>query len=161
TAAAIGLAAVHVRHAARSDTLMAVLPSDHFIGDTEKYRRIVRAALEVAREPGRMVVLGIPPTRPDTGFGYVERMGEGNDGARHDLGFPVVPVRPFTENPKLELAKHSVAPGNYHWNAGMFSWRVPPFLENLKKSLPQTHSALESLAETIGQKKHERRLRAI
>jgi len=161
TAAAIGLAAVHVRHAAKGDALMAVLPSDHFIGDTEKYRRIVRAALEVAREAGRMVVLGIPPTRPDTGFGYVERMPDEGQSALHELGFPVYPVRRFTEKPKLELAQQYVASGNYHWNAGMFFWRVSTFLDNLKKFLPQTHSALELLAETIGKKTHERRLRAI
>jgi len=161
TAAAIGLAAVHVRHTARGDALMAVLPSDHFIADPDAYHRIVRAALEVAREPGRMVVLGIPPTRPDTGFGYVERMPEGEDGALHELGLPVFPVRRFTEKPKLEVAQEYVASGNYHWNAGMFFWRVSTFLDNLKKFLPQTHTALESLAETIGKKAYGRRLRAI
>src|SRR5262249_19225723 len=140
TAAAIGLAAVHIRHAAEGDALMAGLPSDHFIADADKYRRIVRAALEVAPEPGRMVVLGIPPTRPDTGFGYVEQMSEGEDGALHEFGFPVFPVRRFTEKPKLELAQQYLASGNYHWNAGMFFWRVSTFLDNLKKFLRQTHT---------------------
>ena len=64
TAAAIALAAIHVRHAARGDALMAVLPADHFIAQPEKYRRIVSAALHLAREQERMVVLGVPPTRP-------------------------------------------------------------------------------------------------
>src|ERR1700758_2206806 len=73
TAAAIALAALHIRHAARGDALLAVLPADHFIANPERYHVIVRAALDMAREPGRMVVLGIPPTRPDTGFGYIER----------------------------------------------------------------------------------------
>ncbi|MGC1415276.1 MAG: mannose-1-phosphate guanylyltransferase [Candidatus Acidiferrum sp.] len=157
TAAAIALAALHIRHAAKGDALMAVLPSDQFIADTEKYHRIVRAALEVARDPGRMVVLGIPPTRPETGFGYVEHMGD----ALHSLGSRVYAVRRFTEKPALDLAKEYVASGNYHWNAGMFFWRVSTFLENLKKFLPKTHEALESLAETIGKKNYERRLRAI
>src|SRR5215475_214729 len=67
TAAAIALAAIHIRHAARGDALMAVLPADHFIAQPEKYRSLVAAALNVACEPGRMVVLGIPPTRPETG----------------------------------------------------------------------------------------------
>jgi len=64
TAAAIALAAVHVRHAARGDAFLAVLQADHYIARPERYRELVRAALDVAREPGRMVVLGIPPTRP-------------------------------------------------------------------------------------------------
>ncbi|HXJ05273.1 MAG TPA: mannose-1-phosphate guanylyltransferase [Candidatus Acidoferrum sp.] len=157
TAAAIGLAAVHIRHAAKGDALMAVLPSDHFISDTEKYHRVVRAALEVARDPGRMVVLGIPPTGPETGFGYIERMGD----ALHSLGFSVFPVRRFTEKPKLERAQEYVDSGSYHWNAGMFFWRVSTFLENLKRFLPNTHEALESLVESIGKKTYVRRLRAI
>src|SRR5260370_36788168 len=65
TAVAIGLAAIHVRHGARGDALRAVLPADHYIEEPQKFREIVNAALDVAREPGRMVVLGIPPTRPE------------------------------------------------------------------------------------------------
>src|SRR6267143_1049355 len=68
TAVAIGLAAIHVRHAAHGDALMAVLPADHYIEQPQEFREIVNAALDMAREPGRMVVLGIPPTRPETGF---------------------------------------------------------------------------------------------
>jgi mannose-1-phosphate guanylyltransferase len=157
TATAIALAALHVRHAAKGDALMAVLPADHFIAQPDKYRKIVSAALELAREPGRMIVLGIPPTRPDTGFGYVEGMGD----AIGSIGFPAFAVRRFTEKPALDLAKQYVASGNYHWNAGMFFWRVSTFLDNLKRFLPKTHDALESLAETIGKKTYERRLRAI
>jgi len=157
TAAAIALAAIHVRHAAKDDALMAVLPADHFIAQPDKYRKIVSAALELAREPGRMIVLGIPPTRPDTGFGYVERMGD----ALHSNGFPAFAVRRFTEKPAVVLAKQYVASGDYQWNAGMFFWRVSTFLDNLKSFLPKTHEALESLAETIGKKTYERRLRAI
>src|SRR5437867_8728700 len=92
TAVAIGLAAIHVRHAARGDALMAVLPADHYIEQPQKFREIVNAALDVAREPGRMVVLGIPPTRPETGFGYLERTREAV-GAK---AFRVFAVRRFT-----------------------------------------------------------------
>jgi mannose-1-phosphate guanylyltransferase len=157
TAAAIGLAAIHVRHAAGGDALMAVLPADHYIELDKKYRVIVSTALDVARHPGRMVVLGIPPARPETGFGYIERVGEsvGTDG------FPVFPVRRFTEKPELKLAQEYVAAGNYHWNAGMFFWRVSTFLENLKQFLPKTHAALEKLSPSIGTRSYERKLRAI
>jgi mannose-1-phosphate guanylyltransferase len=157
TAAAIALAALHVRHAAKGDALMAVLPADHFIAQPERYRKIVSAALEFAREPGRMIVLGIPPTRPDTGFGYVERFGD----ALGSADFPAFAVRRFAEKPPLDLAKQYVASGNYQWNAGMFFWRVSTFLESLKMFLPKTHEALETLAEAIGKKTYERRLRAI
>ena len=157
TAAAIALAAIHVRHVAKGEALMAVLPADHFIAQPDKYRQIVSAALELSREPGRLIVLGIPPTRPDTGFGYVERMGDAI-GASNS---PAFAVRRFTEKPALDLAKQYVASGNFQWNAGMFFWRVSTFIENLKRYLPKTHEALESLAETVGKKNYERRLRVI
>jgi mannose-1-phosphate guanylyltransferase len=157
TAAAIALAAIHIRDAAGGDALMAVLPADHYIEQGEKYREIVSAALDVARAPGRMVVLGIPPTRPETGFGYVERMSE----SIGTTGFPVFPVLRFTEKPELKLAQEYVATGNYHWNAGMFFWRVSTFLENLKSFLPKTYAALEKLSVSIGSRSYEGKLRAI
>jgi len=157
TAVAIGLAAIHIRHAAPGDALLAVLPADHYIKQTQRYLKIVSAALELAHEPGRMVVLGIPPTRPETGFGYIERMGE----PIASKGFPVFAVKRFTEKPELPFAVEYVASGKYHWNAGMFFWRVSTFLENLKAFLPKTHAALEKLAKYIGTRKYESQLRAI
>jgi mannose-1-phosphate guanylyltransferase len=157
TAAAIALAALHVRHASRGDALLAVLPADHYIANPERYRVILRAALDVARQNGRMVVLGIPPSRPETGFGYIQRTGEALDSK----GFPVFAVRRFTEKPALAVAKEYAGSGDYHWNAGMFFWRVSTFLKNLESYLPKTHAALESLAETIGKRSYERQLRAI
>lgn len=157
TAAAIALAALHIRHVEEGDALMAVLPADHYIANPERYRIIVRAALDVAREKGRMVVLGIPPTRPETGFGYIQRMGDALDSR----GFPVFAVRRFTEKPALSVAKEYAGSGDYHWNAGMFFWRVSTFLANLDKYLPKTYAAMESLAESIGKPGYERRLRAI
>src|SRR5579862_2584548 len=119
TAAAIALAAIHVRHAAGGDALLAVLPADHHISQPERYREIIRAALDEALKPGRMVVLGIPPTRPETGYGYIERQGESITA----LGAPIFAVRCFKEKPELALAREYVASGNFHWNAGMFFWR--------------------------------------
>lgn len=146
TAAAIALAAFQIRDAAKGDALMAVLPADHYIAQPEKYRKIVGAALDAAHEPGRMVVLGIPPTRAETGFGYVER----GDDVVEAKGFPVFPVKRFTEKPAFEIAQQYVASGHYHWNAGMFFWRASTFLDNLKRFLPKTHDALANLAPSRG-----------
>ena len=157
TAVAIGLAAIHARHAERGDALLAVLPADHYIAQPEEYRKIVAAALDVARDPGRMVVLGIPPTRPETGFGYIERMGKPITAK----GFPVFAVKRFAEKPALPFAVEYVASGKYHWNAGMFFWRISTFLENLKSFLPKTHRALEDLASLIGTRRYETRLGAV
>src|SRR5215467_569922 len=154
TAVAIGLAAIHARHVSRGDALLAVLPADHYIAQPEKYRKIVAAALDVAREPGRMVVLGIPPTRPETGFGYIERM-EATIGAH---GIPIYPVRRFTEKPAVEKAKEYIATGNYFWNAGMFFWRVSTFLNALQEFLPETFEVLEALSGKIGSSQYASRL---
>ena len=157
TAAAIALAAVHIRHAARGDALMAVLPADHYIAQQERYRQIVGAALEVAREQGRMVVLGIPPARPETGFGYIELRQQ----PFTVKGFQTFPVRLFTEKPELAVAREYVAAGTYQWNAGMFFWRVSTFLDALKEFLPKTYDALESLSSYIGKRSYQSRLNKI
>ncbi len=159
TAAAIGLAAIHVRHEVGDDALLAVLPADHYIANSKRYHEIVRAALEVAREPGRMAVLGVPPTRPETGFGYIERVIGG--ATLESGGFPAFAVQRFTEKPALEDAVRYVQSGRYDWNAGMFFWRVSTFLENLGKFLPKTHAALEELALAIGTRRYERTLKQI
>ena len=150
TAAAIGLAAAHLLHEGlgkENDAIMAVLPADHYIGKPARYLRIMRAALRVAHAAGSLVVLGIPPSHPEIGYGYIER---GRGKAIDAEGVPVFSVRRFTEKPKLALARNYVASGRYYWNAGMFFWRLSTFLGNLEKFLPQTHDALMRLAGEIG-----------
>ena len=156
TAAAIGLAAAHLvrKH---GDALMAVLPSDSYIADAPRYRSIVRAALEIARTPGNMAVLGIPPTRPETGYGYIERAAV----SARPRGIAAYAVRRFTEKPELAVARRYAASGKYLWNAGMFFWRASTLLENLKEFLPKTHRALLDLAATIGTPRYPAALRRI
>jgi mannose-1-phosphate guanylyltransferase len=163
TAAAIGLAAVHLLRTASPDALMAVLPADHVIAQAERYRRIVRAALKVADRPGpgALVCLGIPPTRPDTGFGYIESAKASAGRAGRVSGSSVLAVRRFTEKPPLARARQYLAAGRYLWNAGMFFWRVSTFLALLERLLPKTHSALLRLADTIGTPRYDAALRRI
>ena len=157
TAAAIGLAAAHLLRGASPEAVMAVLPSDHFIARAARYRRVVRAALAVAARPGALVVLGIPPARPETGYGYIERAGR----ARRVRREPVYSVRRFTEKPSLARARRYLQSGRYFWNAGMFFWRVATYFENLERRLPKTHAALMRLAETIGTPRYPAALRRI
>jgi mannose-1-phosphate guanylyltransferase len=155
TAAAIGLAAIHLTKKS-GDALMAVLPADHYIALPQRYRAVVREAMQIAREPGEMCVLGIPPAHPETGFGYIERAG--GAAAR---GASVFDVRRFTEKPPIALARKYVASGRYYWNAGMFFWRASTFLENLRKFLPRTHELLMELRGTIGTSRYAHALAAI
>jgi mannose-1-phosphate guanylyltransferase len=156
TAAAIGLAAIHLARA-HGDALMAVLPADSYIADAPRYRKLVRAALDLARSPGNLVVLGVPPDRPETGYGYIER---GGMFARPG-GVAAYSVRRFTEKPALPVARKYVASRKYFWNAGMFFWRASTFLENLRRFLPGTHAALTELAKTIGTARYASALRRI
>jgi mannose-1-phosphate guanylyltransferase len=161
TAAAIGLAAAHLLHSGlgkQNDALMAVLPADHYIAQPARYLNVVRAALHVAQAPGALVVLGIPPTRPETGFGYIER-GRGEE--LHTGGVPVFSVRRFAEKPALALARRYVASRRHFWNAGMFFWRVSTFLGNLETFLPKTHDALMRLAGDIGTPRYAKTLARI
>ena len=149
TAAAIGLAAIHLARV-HGDALMAVLPSDSFVADAARYRNLVHAALELARTPENLVVLGIPPTRPETGYGYIESGGA--SGRPH--GVQAYAVRGFREKPELRVARKYISSRNFYWNAGMFFWRVSTFLKNLERFLPATHTALMELDETIGTRRY-------
>ena len=155
TAAAIALGAVHVLRHSGGDALMAVLPADHWIAQPARYRQIVRAALAVAAEPGALVVLGVPPTHPERGFGYIQRA----ESARRVSREPVYAVRQFTEKPSLARARRYLASGRYLWNAGMFFWRVSTYLNNLERHLPKTHAAILRLAEAIGTQRYSALLR--
>jgi mannose-1-phosphate guanylyltransferase len=156
TAAAIGLAAIHLRHE-HGDALMGVLPADHYIAQSAKYRALVQSALRIAAEPEQMAVLGIPPTRPETGFGYIER----GKMTQRSGKFLIYDVRQFTEKPSLAVAKRYASSGRYFWNAGMFFWRVSTFMENLRRYVPKTHAALEELSATIGTPRYASALRRI
>ena len=156
TAAAIGLAAIHLAQE-HGDALMAILPADHHIADAAQYRKVVRAAMKIAGSPGNLVVLGIPPTHPETGFGYIERAGAATRIER----ISSYNVRRFAEKPNAARAKRYVASGRYFWNAGMFFWRVSTFLECLRKYLPKTWQALGDLQQSIGTPEYAGALRRI
>ena len=156
TAAAIALAAIHLAKE-HGDAMMAVLSSDAHIANVNKYRGLLRVALQHASTPGHLVVFGVPPTRPETGYGYIERAARvaGHSSAQ------IFAVRRFTEKPELALARRYVASGKYFWNAGMFFWRVSTFLELLRRFLPATHAALTELAKTIGTLRYASALKEI
>jgi mannose-1-phosphate guanylyltransferase len=156
TAAAIGLAAIHLRHK-HGDALMAVLPADHHISEPAEFRDLIQAALRVAANPGQAAVLGVPPTRAETGFGYIEREGTGFRVG----GAKVFAVRRFTEKPSLAKALWYIASHHYLWNAGMFFWRASTYMHLLRKFLPRTHAVLESIAATIGTPRYARTLRSL
>lgn len=136
TAPAIGLAAAIME---RTDpaAVMAVLPADHYIQDEDEFRdTLLKAEKEASRL--NLVTLGIVPTRPETGFGYIEAdTGSGKDG--------IFPVRRFVEKPCLEKAREYLESGAYFWNSGMFVWRADVILDRIRIHMPDLSAGLSVL----------------
>jgi mannose-1-phosphate guanylyltransferase len=138
TAPAIGLAAT-ILQSRDPDAVMGVFPSDHVIGKTAVYRSLVKAAFRGA-EKRHLMVVGIRPRWPETGYGYLEFP----PGTAAGSAAPV-PVRRFREKPTLAVAKRYVSSGNFFWNSGMFFWRTDVLLGELRLHQPRTATVLASL----------------
>ena len=138
TAPAIGLAA-HILQSIDANAVMGVFPSDHMISKPARYLRFVRGAFKAASE-GKIVVLGIQPRWPETGYGYIEFPKGARAGSLDPLA-----VRRFREKPELPRAKQYVKSGNFYWNAGMFFWKTSVLLGALREFLPKTATLLASL----------------
>ncbi|HIJ82147.1 MAG TPA: NTP transferase domain-containing protein [Desulfuromonadales bacterium] len=137
TAPAIGLAAVIIASHDPSG-VMAVLPADHFIRDEEALRDTLLDAAHSARN-GYLVTLGIVPSRPETGYGYIEADME----LRGEGPFP---VRRFVEKPPLEEAVRYIEDGNFFWNSGMFVWRADVILREISAHVPALHHSLQRIS---------------
>jgi mannose-1-phosphate guanylyltransferase len=141
TAPAIGLAAfLLLRH--DPEAVLGLFPSDHVIADPAQYRTTLSRGIEIAAAGENIVVLGIRPTRPETGYGYIEAGAPDQDGSLR--------VRRFTEKPDLGAARQFLDAGNYFWNSGMFLWRADTLASALREHLPNTAPLLEKIAAAYG-----------
>jgi mannose-1-phosphate guanylyltransferase len=145
TAACIGLAALHIQKKAGDDVLV-VLPSDHAIGNPDKYRTVIAAAAQIAAKDKTLVTIGIKPTSPHTGFGYLE----GGDSAGHTAGIEVFRVRSIREKPDIQQAEAFVQSGRFYWNSGMFVWKASTILSEIELFLPDLHRGLLTIKNTLG-----------
>ena len=144
TAPAIGLAAF-LLHRLDPQATIGLFPSDHVVGDEKRYREVIQRGIEIASAGNNIVVLGIRPTRPETGYGYIE------SGA--PLEMEVLRVRRFTEKPDAEHATQFLRAGNYFWNSGMFLWSARTLVNALQEHLPKTAALLEEIASVYGTSK--------
>jgi mannose-1-phosphate guanylyltransferase len=135
--AAIGLAAAII--ATRDPQgVMGSFAADHLVADGERFVEVLRAAVRGA-EQGYLMTVGIQPTRPETGYGYLECDGSVDEG-------PVRRVLQFKEKPSREVAEEYLADGHHYWNASMFVWRVDVFLGELARQQPELHAGLVRIA---------------
>lgn len=140
TAACIGYAAMEILKK-YGDGIMCVFPSDHFVKNQEEFTRILGLAVEAAEREDKLITLGITPTFPSTGYGYI----------RFDRSAPGVAkqVLEFKEKPDEETAKRYLASGEYSWNSGMFVWKASTILEKFKELLPEIYACLEKIGDAM------------
>jgi len=150
TAPCIGLAAIML-HQFDPGAVMVILPADHLIKDEEEFLRVIKVATEVAHESGKLITIGIHPTHPETGFGYIQ-YHENNDERNPYFERGVYRVKTFAEKPNLETAKIFLASGDFLWNSGMFVWRVDAILREFKEHLPEIYFELTKIESLIGDK---------
>jgi mannose-1-phosphate guanylyltransferase len=146
TAPAIGLAAFILLRK-NSEAVLGLFPSDHVIADEKAFRKNIERAVKIAAAGDNIVVMGIQPNRPETGYGYIESGVESESG--------VLRVRRFREKPDLDTAKKFLDAGNYFWNSGMFIWRARTLADALGEYLPKTVGYLEEIAHSYGTRKFE------
>lgn len=144
TAPCIGLAALYLRRL-DPEAVMAVLTADHFVEKWGAFRDALAAAGRLARQ-GHLVTLGIQPTFPSTGYGYILR----DEKLTSPDGLEAYRVKRFTEKPDLPTARKFLATGRYSWNSGMFIWCIADVMTEFERQMPALHRQLTDIDAAIG-----------
>ncbi|WP_042227446.1 mannose-1-phosphate guanylyltransferase [Paenibacillus popilliae] len=144
TAPCVGLSSVIIEDRF-PDSTMIVLPSDHIVKDQNEFVTILKTAVEVSKRGRHLITLGISPTYPETGYGYIE---SANDSLVLN-GLDIYRVNKFVEKPDVETATSYLKAGNYFWNSGIFIWRTTVIREYIREFLPETHDLLEKIKLSI------------
>lgn len=150
TAACIGLASILIK-AKNKEAVVVTLPSDHLIKDEEQFRNCLKNASEFANESKGLVTIGIIPTRPETGYGYIQFDDQ-------EVSKNIFKVITFAEKPNLSTAKQFIESGDFLWNAGIFIWRVDVILEEISKHLPDLYEGLVEIENSFGKPEYEAEL---
>ena len=145
TAACIGLAAMIIQ-SKHEDAVMVVLPADHLINDNEEFKNTLQKAVDYAEHTDALVTIGIHPTRPDTGYGYIQI--DENSEKKEELH----KVIRFAEKPNLDTAERFLASGDFFWNSGMFIWRTSVILNEIENYMLDLRDGLEEIRLAIGRK---------
>jgi mannose-1-phosphate guanylyltransferase len=127
------------------DANIMVAPSDHLILNNGEFLKIMDISIRQARESGNLVTLGIKPSRPDTGYGYIQW-----EDTKSGVDEKVKKVKTFTEKPDLELAKDFLESGDFYWNSGIFIWTLPSILQAFQQHLPEMFRSFSEGAGVYG-----------
>jgi len=143
TAPAIGLAAIIIQHR-DPDAIMGVFPADHYIKDVKSFADYMQQGIKIANEMKGLVTFGVVPTRPATGYGYIQFHGRTNPVE------PIYAVKAFAEKPDMKTAQLFLESGDFLWNSGMFVWRVDSILQSFQEFLPEIWDSLDNIKGAIG-----------
>lgn len=152
TAPCIGLGLIKILEE-HGDGPVVVLPADQYIGDTKAFQEAIRAGVSLV-DDGGIVTIGIVPTRPEIGYGYIR-------GGKAISEGEVFRVDAFVEKPSMERATQFLAEGNYYWNAGIFIFRAQTMMEEIKRWLPELYEGLEKLRKAWGKANFEDTLKKV
>lgn len=141
TAACIGYAAMEIVKK-YEDGIMVIVPSDHFIKNEDEFARVLKSGVKIAEETDKLVTIGIKPTFPCTGYGYIRNIDAKGTDYRQVLD--------FVEKPDLETAQDYLASGEYAWNSGMFIWKASTILGYFERLLPDIYSYLVKIGNAMG-----------
>ena len=134
------------------DTVIGIFPSDHVVADVRRFAEVISAGIEVAAAGENIVVLGVPPTRPETGYGYIEQGAE-----MPGMGsVPVHRVKRFREKPDRHTAERFLAAGNFVWNGGIFLWSARTLANAIREHVPDMAPCIEKIAAAYGTPDFER-----
>jgi mannose-1-phosphate guanylyltransferase len=131
-----------------SHAVMIVLPADHLIQDENEFLSVLRKAIRVAEEKEALVTIGIKPTHPETGFGYIQFDDSIDNNVNAAEG--IYRVKTFAEKPNLETAEKFLKSGDFVWNSGMFIWRASIILDEIDRQLPELAVQLRKIALAVG-----------
>lgn len=149
TAACIGYAAMEIIKK-YEDGIMCILPSDAFIKDEEEFKCVMDAAIAAATDTDKLVTIGIKPTFPSTGYGYIKGKANSRTGISSYPQKSYLEVDEFVEKPDLNTAQAYLQAGNYLWNSGMFIWKASTILKKFETLLPDIYAYLKEIGDAMG-----------
>ncbi len=152
TAGCIAYATAHVLaefDAEPADVTFAIIPADHFVTDADAFRSALRTAMAAAEQKDSLLVVGIAPTRPETGYGYIQVASDTGPVVVEGAEGSVWPVASFREKPSPDVAREFLASGQFLWNTGTFVWRGNVFMEEMERARPEIAAVIRDLIDAM------------
>ena len=154
TAPCIGLAAAVIEQKASENEVMVILPADHLVSNVANFRKTLRVGVEYAKESNSLITLGIQPTYPETGYGYIQV----DEKIATKKEKEIFKVKTFAEKPNFETAERFIRSGDFFWNSGMFIWSVKAIKREIDEHLPALGEDLKLIQQYVGKPKFRKAL---